>query len=303
MSAPLQFNCVAVIGVGLIGGSFARALRACADVGTIVGCGRQLEHLQRARQLGVVDAIETDSARAVRQADLVMLATPVGAMGKLFEAIRPALQPQAIVTDAGSTKSSVIKAATQAFGCMPPRFVPGHPIAGTEHSGVDASFATLFDNRRVILTPTQATDVDALATVRTLWQALGARVSEMDAAQHDHVLAATSHLPHLLAYALVDTLARLAEHTEIFAYSAGGLADFTRIASSSPDMWSDIVLANRDELLPVLDSYTQGLDALRSAIAAGDRQTLHACFQRARKTRNEHVVAPDAQSGSEDDPL
>lgn len=297
MSAALAFNRITIVGVGLIGGSFARALRKHASVGTIVGCSRQREHLERARQLGVVDAITTDPAKAVRDADLVLLATPVGAMQGLFEAIRPALSTDTVVTDAGSTKTSVIAAAKAVFGDMPPRFVPGHPVAGTENSGVEASFDSLFAQRRVILTPTPQTDADALACVRSAWQACGAQVTQMDAAHHDHVLAATSHLPHLLAYSLVDTLAQLNEHTEIFKYAAGGFADFTRIASSSPAMWTDIVQANRDELLAVLDQYTQGVATLRRAIETDDRAAVHACFERAKAARDRFAPGQAGQRG------
>ncbi|MES1944959.1 Prephenate dehydrogenase [Salinisphaera sp. PC39] len=280
---------LAVIGVGLIGGSFARALRAAGAVDTVVGCGRDAAHLEQARRLGVIDIAETDPAAAVHGADFVLVAVPVGAMAGVFAAIRDALAPEAVVTDAGSTKLSVIAAAETGFGTLPENFVPGHPIAGTEHSGVDASFAELFRERRVILTPTAATGPAALARVRAAWQATGARVTEMDGAHHDEVLAATSHLPHVLAYALVDTLARMAERTEIFEYAAGGFADFTRIASSSPAMWSDIVTANESALLPVLERYIADLERLRAAIAQDDRETVRACFERAKTARDAFV--------------
>jgi prephenate dehydrogenase len=277
---------LAVIGVGLIGGSFARALRAAGHVGTVVGCGRDRAHLDEARHLGVIDEATTDPAEAVRGADFVLVAVPVGAMESVFAAIREALAPEAVITDAGSTKGSVIAAAEAGFGMLPGGFVPGHPIAGTEYSGVGASFAELFRERRVILTPTEATEPEALARVRAAWEAAGAQVTEMDALHHDEVLAATSHLPHVLAYALVDTLARMAERTEIFEYAAGGFADFTRIASSSPRMWTDIVAANETALLPVLERFIADLEQLRTAIADDDRNAIRACFDRAKAARD-----------------
>lgn len=285
MSEPL-IRRLAVIGVGLIGGSFARALRAAGQVGTVVGSGRDAAHLEEARRLGVIDEAATDPAEAVRGADFVLVAVPVGAMEAVFAAIRGTLAPDAVITDAGSTKRSVIAAAETGFGTLPAGFVPGHPIAGTERSGVSASFAELFRDRRVILTPTPATGPEALARVRAAWLAAGARVTEMDAAHHDEVLAATSHLPHVLAYALVDTLARMAESTEIFEYAAGGFADFTRIASSSPRMWTDIVTANETALLPVLERFIADLEQLRAAIADDDRDAVAACFERAKMARD-----------------
>ena len=286
MTHTARFNRVAIIGVGLIGGSLARAMRAAGLAGEIVGCGRDAAHLEQARELGVIDRGETDPARAVAKADLVVLAMPVGAMPAVLAAIAPALADDAIVTDAGSTKASVIAAAESAFGYMPANFVPGHPVAGTEQSGVAASFAELFRGRRTILTPTDATDAQALERVRALWTAVGAQVSQMSAAHHDEVLAATSHLPHLLAYALVDTLAAMAENREIFEYAAGGFADFTRIASSSPTMWTDICCANEDALLAALDQYLARLHDLRAAIGGDDRDALQACFTRAKQARD-----------------
>lgn len=277
---------LAVIGVGLIGGSFARALRELDAVGGIVGCGRDPAHLEEARRLGVVDEVTTDPAEAARGADFVLVAVPVGAMQSVFAAMRDDLSPDAVVTDAGSTKGSVIAAAEAGFGGLPGGFVPGHPIAGTEHSGVAASLPGLFRDRRVILTPTAVTEPAALARVRAAWETVGGRVTEMDATHHDEVLAATSHLPHVLAYSLVDTLARMAERTEIFEYAAGGFTDFTRIASSSPEMWTDIVTANETALLPVLERFIGDLQKLRTAIAEDDREAIRACFERAKDARD-----------------
>lgn len=277
---------LAIIGVGLIGGSFARALRELGAVGSVVGCGRDPGHLEEARRLGVIDEATTDPGEAVRGADFVLVAVPVGAMQSVFAAMRDELPPEAVVTDAGSTKGSVIAAAEAGFGALPGGFVPAHPIAGTEHSGVTASFSELFRERRVILTPTDATEPEALARVRAAWKAVGSRVTEMDAEHHDEVLAATSHLPHVLAYSLVDTLARMSERTEIFEYAAGGFTDFTRIASSSPEMWVDIVVANETALLPVLERFIGDLQKLRTAIAEDDRDAIKTCFERAKAARD-----------------
>ncbi len=275
-----------IIGVGLIGGSLARALRAAGAVGEVVGCGRDEQHLARARELGVIDRYTTDPAEAVRGAQVVLLAVPVGAMESVMRAIAPALPAEAVLTDAGSTKGSVIEAARRAFGGLPANFVPGHPIAGTENSGVEASFAELYGGRRVILTPTGASRPEAVARVRAMWVAAGAEVTEMDPAHHDRVLAATSHLPHLLAFSLVDTLAKMDEKEEIFAYAAGGFRDFTRIASSDPQMWRDICVHNEPALLAMLDRFEADLRNLREAIASDDGDYLQKVFGRAKAARD-----------------
>lgn len=282
-----MINRLCIIGVGLIGGSLARALKAAGAVGEVIGCGRDSAQLQLAQALGVIDRGETDLAAAVRGADVVVLAVPVGAMEGVLRAMAPHLGADTIVTDVGSTKGSVVTAAERAFGTVPARFVPGHPIAGTEQSGVAASFAELYQGRRVILTPLAHTDPAAVALVRGLWQAAGAEVVEMEVQHHDEVLAATSHLPHVLAYTLVDTLARMEEHSEIFRFAAGGFRDFTRIASSDPRMWHDICLANRDAILKVLDRYTADLAAVRRAIECGDGAALLETFGRAKTARDE----------------
>ncbi len=276
-----------IVGVGLIGGSLARALKVADAVGEVVGYGRDPQALQLAQELGVIDRAETDPQAALRDADVVVLAVPVGAMEGVLRELAPFLSPQTIVTDVGSTKGSVVTAAERVFGTVPPRFIPGHPIAGTERSGVAASFAELYHNRRVILTPLATTDRAALETVRGMWQAAGAQVVEMAVRHHDEVLAATSHLPHILAYTLVDTLARMEEHTEIFCFAAGGFRDFTRIASSDPRMWHDICLANRDALLGVMDRYAADLAQLRGAIERGDGEAILTTFRRAKQARDE----------------
>lgn len=278
-----------VIGVGLIGGSLARALRQAGLVRTVVGSGRGETNLRRAVELGVIDRYELDPARAVAEADVVVVGVPLGAMRAVFTAIAPALKPTAIVTDVGSAKATVVADAQAAFGSRP-TFVPGHPIAGTEKSGVEASFAELFQRRKVILTPLPETDPAATATVRALWEAAGAQVLEMSVTHHDEVLAATSHLPHLLAYGLVDTLSRWDDSSEIFQYAAGGFRDFTRIASSDPIMWRDICVANRGAVSAALDRYLEDLTQLAALVRAGDGAALEAVFRRAKETRDRFVA-------------
>ena len=281
-----MINRLALVGVGLIGGSLARALRDAGHVREVVGYGRGLANLQRAVELGVVDRIETSLSAAVRDADMVVLATPVGSMAEILAAIAPYLANDAVVTDVGSVKGTIASAARTALGEKRAGFVPGHPIAGTERTGVEASFSSLFAGRRVVLTPLPETRPEALARVRAMWQAAGAEVVNMSVEHHDAVLAATSHLPHLLAYALVDMLARLDDSREIFAYAAGGFRDFTRIASSDPVMWRDISLANRDAIVNMLKRYRAEVDGLIEAVAAGDGAKLQNLFARAKAARD-----------------
>jgi len=277
-----------IIGVGLIGGSLARALKAVHGCEEIVGAGRSSKALDEALALGVIDRAETDLARAVAGAEVILLGVPVGAVEAVLRQIQPHLAPATIITDVGSTKGSVVAAAEAVFGCLPPRFIPGHPIAGTEKSGVGASFAELFQQRKVILTPGADADPQALETVRWIWQQAGAEVCEMSVRHHDEVLAATSHLPHVLAFTLVDTLARLEDHDDIFRYAAGGFRDFTRIASSNPQMWHDICINNRDALLLMLKRFSHELDCLAEAIATGDGANLLASFERAKAARDSY---------------
>jgi prephenate dehydrogenase len=279
---------LSVIGLGLIGGSFARALRAAGAVSEVVACGRNPDALARAIELGVADRVTTDPVDAVRDADIVVLGVPLSAMRDLMAKIAPALPAHAIVTDVGSTKQSVIADATATMGDALSRFVPGHPIAGTERSGVEASFAELFQERRVILTPTEATDPAATETIASLWREAGATVTQMTAQHHDRVLALTSHLPHVLAFALVDRLSQMQEQDEIFAYAAGGFRDFTRIASSDPVVWRDICLNNRSAVLDALQAYRDELDELTQALRNQDAAALEALFARAKKARDDH---------------
>jgi len=280
---------LAIIGVGLIGGSLARALRGADMVEEVIGCGRSAENLELAFDLGVIDGCNRDPGVAVKDADMVLLAVPLGAMRPIFERIKGALRTDAVVTDAGSVKGSVVADAAAVFGTVPPWFVPGHPIAGTERSGVAASFPELYHNRRVILTPLPQTDPEATARVRTMWQAVGAEVSEMDVAHHDEVLAATSHLPHMLAFGLVDALARMQGTAEIFRYAAGGFRDFTRIASSSPVMWRDICIANREALSAMLGRFGDEMADLAETIRRGDGDHLLEIFTRAKTARDRYV--------------
>ncbi len=280
---------LAVIGVGLIGGSLARALRAAGAVDEVVGCGRSVANLERAVELGVIDRWDQDPAQEVAGADLVFVAVPLGTMGQVFSAIREALAADAVVTDGGSVKGSVVADARAAFGCIPPGLVPGHPIAGTERSGVDASFAELYQGRRVILTPLPETAPGALERVSAMWQACGAQVTLMEVAHHDEVLAATSHLPHMLAFGLVDALARMRENDEIFRYAAGGFRDFTRIASSDPIMWRDICIANREPLGTMLERFGDEMKDLAETIRGGDAAHLLEIFARAKAARDRYV--------------
>jgi prephenate dehydrogenase len=284
---------LAVIGVGLIGGSLARALRAAGAVGEVVGCGRSAVNLERALALGVIDRYSHDPAEAVAGADMVFLAVPLGAMAATFSTIQGRLADDAVLTDGGSVKGSVVADAARAFGAVPACFVPGHPIAGTEHSGVEASFTELYRKRRVILTPLPETSPEATRRVTAMWEACGARVSCMSVGHHDEILAATSHLPHMLAFGLVDSLARMRENDEIFRYAAGGFRDFTRIASSNPVMWRDICIANREALEAMLADFGAELAHLAATIRRADGEHLLEIFQRAKAARDRFIDGID----------
>ena len=285
-----MINRLTIIGVGLIGGSLARALRQAGYCHEIVGSGPRQASLRRAVELGVITRYHADAGRAVEGADMIVLAVPLGAMEDVLRRIAPKLGPQAVVTDVGSAKGSVVMAAHAAFGQVPARFVPGHPIAGTEKSGVEASVPDLFKGRQVILTPLPETKIDAVTAVREMWCQAGAQVTEMSVEHHDEVLAATSHLPHMLAFALVDTLARMQEQAEIFRYAAGGFRDFTRIASSNPAMWRDICLANREAIVSMIDRFQGDLALLRDAIQTTDGSRIEATFARAKAARDRYSI-------------
>jgi len=283
---------LAVIGTGLIGGSFAQALKQAGAVREVLGVGRNPARLTAARELGLIDrAVDWDEAG---QADCILLALPVGETETVLQQLAPYLKAGAIVTDAGSTKLNVVAAARVALGARFADFVPGHPIAGSEQSGPAAARADLYQGRKVVLTPQADTRADALATVRALWEAAGAQVEMLDAALHDRVFAAVSHLPHLAAFALVDELAQRADGETFFRFAASGFRDFTRIAGSSPEMWRDIALGNRDALLIELDAYVAALQALRSAVSAEDAEALLAIFSRARAAREHWTKQQDS---------
>ncbi len=289
---------LAIVGVGLIGGSAALALRRAKQVGRIIGIGRTSENLALALTRGVVDDVAHDYAHGVADASLVLLAVPVGQMAGVLAQIAPHLPENAVVTDVGSTKNDVVALARQHLAGRLPAFVPGHPIAGAEQSGVGAAQAALFQGKDVVLTPLPETDPAAVAQVGALWQACGATVSQMSPETHDQVFAAVSHLPHLLSFALVEAIACRENADQLFHYAASGFRDFTRIAGSSPEMWRDICLANRHALLRELDGYRSQIDHLRQALAAEDGTVLAAIFDRARTARNGWL---DNQISSQED--
>lgn len=283
-------NKLAIFGVGLIGGSLALALKQAGVVGEIVGVGRSPGNLQEALRRGAIDRAETDAAAAVKGADVVLLAVPVGQMSGVMQAIAPHLEAQAIVTDAGSTKCDVAALAQRHLPGHLARFVPAHPIAGAEKSGAAAASADLYQGRNVVITPTPGIDPAAVRQVRALWEACGAVVREMPAQAHDEIFAAVSHLPHLLAFALVDEIASRANGEELFSYAASGFRDFTRIAGSSPEMWRDICLANRDALLKELGAYQAQITRLGAMLEQGDGAGLEQVFSHARAARNKWIA-------------
>ncbi|MHA7887853.1 prephenate/arogenate dehydrogenase family protein [Roseicyclus sp.] len=283
---------VALIGLGLIAGSMAHAMRRAGLAGEIVGTARSAETRAVAAEIGLCDRITETAAEAVEGADLVVLCVPVGAMGAVAAEIAPHLAPGATVTDVGSVKRDVIE---QVGPHLPDgvHFIPGHPLAGTEHSGPRSGFAELFDNRYTLLTPVEGTDPAATARLRALWEGCGANVEEMDADHHDLVLAVTSHTPHLIAYTMVgvaDDLRRVTD-SEVIKYSAAGFRDFTRIAASDPTMWRDVFLTNKDATLEILGRFTEELFALQRAIRRGDGDHLHAYFTRTRAIRRGIIEA------------
>lgn len=275
-----------VVGVGLIGGSFALALKGAGAVGRVLGVGRGARNIRRALDLKIVDAAGALDRATFGDADLVLLAMPVGQMGKAMHAIAPLIGARTVVTDAGSTKEDVVALARAELSKSLARFVPGHPVAGTEKSGADAAFADLYRGRKVVLTPLKGTATEAKALVRAAWEACGASVFELKAREHDAVLATVSHLPHVLAYALVDQVARHKDAKRLFSYAAGGFRDFTRIASSHPEMWRDICVANRKALLAELKRYGSGLERMRRMLERGDARALEALFSGARDARD-----------------
>lgn len=275
-----------IFGVGLIGGSVALALKQARFTSHIVGVGRTTASLDEALALGVIDSAETDVSKALDAADLVLIAAPVAQTTTILQSIKPHLNKQTIITDAGSTKGDVLAAAHTVLGAQLNQFVGGHPIAGAEKSGVSAAMCDLFVGKNVVLTPTAETSMDALASVTQLWQACGANVSEMSAENHDGIFAAVSHLPHLLAFALVDDIAARPNAAQLFSFAASGFRDFTRIAGSHPEMWRDISLANKTALLNELNAYQLELNQLKQLVENEDGAGLQALFERASVARN-----------------
>ncbi|MCW9012906.1 MAG: prephenate dehydrogenase/arogenate dehydrogenase family protein [Gammaproteobacteria bacterium] len=281
-----MINRLCVIGVGLIGGSLALALKKAGYVNKVVGAGRNIEHLEKAKSLGIIDQCETDLGKAVSHADMVFIAVPLGAMAGVFNKIEPFLHKHTIVTDAGSAKHCVVEDATRELGVKVNQFIPGHPIAGTEKSGAIAAFDSLYQARRVIITPLEENSRDDINKVRAMWKAAGADVDEMGARHHDLVLAGTSHLPHILAFSLVDCLNQVDDVDEIFRFAAGGFRDFTRIASSDPVMWRDICLSNGEAVLAMMNRFENQLTTLKAAIENNDADALLEIFSRAKKARD-----------------
>jgi prephenate dehydrogenase len=289
MAKPL-LNKLVIFGVGMIGGSFALAVKRAGLAKHIVGVGRSKENLKKALRLGVIDEMADDIAQAVRGADVILLALPVGQMRRVMCAIAPHLEAHTLVTDAGSTKQDVAAFAKECLTSHLQHFIPAHPVAGGEQSGVSAASADLFVNRNVVMTPLAKTDKKAVKRIKDLWLACGARVCEMTTRQHDEIFAAVSHLPHLLAFALVDVIATRPNSARLFSYAAGGFRDFTRIAGSSPEMWRDIALANRKILLKELAGYQKQLKRFAGLIRKSDGAALKKIFTRARSARQRSLL-------------
>ncbi len=279
---------ICLVGVGLIAGSLGLALKRASATECIIGLGRDPQRLARARAVGAIDHGTTDPAQALADADMVVLGVPLGATAAVLRDLEPHLRDEQVITDVGSAKGCVVDDTRTALGRLPAGFVPGHPIAGTEHSGVEAAFAELFDGRRVIITPLESSAPAAVSAVDWLWRQAGAEVTAMSVDHHDRMLAITSHLPHLLAFGLVDMLAHEPDHEEILGYAAGGFRDFTRIASSDPVMWRDICLGNRDAVLEALGHFRRDLEQLTEKVEAADASGLEGVFRSAKATRDAH---------------
>jgi prephenate dehydrogenase len=276
-------NKICIIGVGLIGGSFALGLKSTKKI-EIVGFGRSEAHLQQAQKLGVIDAYSLDIVEALSGVELVLIATPVNSFKNILEMIKPHIGEQTIVSDVGSTKGSVIATAKEVFGAMPENFVPAHPIAGKEKSGVDAADGVLFNNKLVILTPTKNTNAHSVTQVRELWETLGAKVEVMDSKTHDDLLAMTSHLPHMLAFSLMDYLT--GNGKSVLDYAAGGFKDFSRIASSDAFMWRDICFNNSDDIVKHIKGFQGSLDKIVDFIEKGKTQEIERLFIDAKTARD-----------------
>ncbi|MFL6673550.1 MAG: prephenate dehydrogenase [Massilia sp.] len=293
-----MFDKVVIVGVGLIGGSFALALKQAGAAKTVVGMGRSSGVMARALALGIVDATTGSPEEAMRGADLVLLAAPVAQTGPILAQLAPWLEPGTVITDAGSTKSDVVAAARAALGGRVNQFVPGHPIAGRESNGPDAALAELYRGKKAVLTPLPENADADVERVAAAWRACGAVIHQLTPADHDKVFAAVSHLPHLLAYALVDDIAAKPHAGLLFQYAASGFRDFTRIAGSSPEMWRDISLANRDALLTELDAYLAQLTSLRAMLANRDGAALEGVYANAQRARHEWITAIENVPGA-----
>ncbi len=296
---PLVDN-VLIIGVGLIGGSLAKAMKQRGLVSSVAGYGRRKETLLQGVRLGIIDVVVEDIAQAVADADLIVLAVPTLTVKDYLGIIKNHRKPSAIVTDVASVKGEIAAVFKQEFGFIPEWFVPGHPIAGSEQSGIDAANADLYINHMVILTPDENTDDAVLQLVTDLWRAVGASVEIMSVEQHDKVLAATSHLPHALAFTLVHTLSELDVNVDVFRFAAGGFRDFTRIASSHPVMWHDIMLSNKDAIIEVMDKFRASLDVLESAMKADDSKTIITMFENAKAARDEFSALLQSRQKEDD---
>ncbi len=282
-----MINRLVIIGVGLIGSSLALSLKETNYVKTVIGCGRSEDNLKKGIELGVLDGYSLSISEAVKGADVVVVAVPLGAMDSVFKQMEPSLEDATVVTDVGSAKATVLRDATHSLGEHFHQFVPGHPIAGSENSGVEAGFASLYRDRKVILTPEKETNEKAIEIINKMWRQTGAAVEVMTVEHHDKVLAATSHLPHMLAFSLVSHLSKMSDQDEIFNYAAGGFRDFTRIASSDPVMWRDICLANGDALLELISGFKNELDQIANAIQNQDPQALFELFRDSKHTRDQ----------------
>ncbi|HEX8479039.1 MAG TPA: prephenate dehydrogenase/arogenate dehydrogenase family protein [Telluria sp.] len=295
-----MFDRVVIIGAGLIGGSFALALREAGAARHIVGLGRSKEAMARALELGIIDEIATNPADAMRGAELVLIAAPVAQTATILVSLLPHLEAHTIVTDAGSTKSDVVAAARAVFKERVSQFVPGHPIAGSEANGPDAATANLYHGKKTVLTPLPENNEADVEKVAAAWRACGAVIHRLTAEEHDQVFAAVSHLPHLLAFALVDDIAAKPHADQLFRYAASGFRDFTRIAGSSPEMWRDISLANRDALIGELDAYLAQLANVRAMLAASDGAALESVYANAQRARCAWIEAIEStESGTQ----
>ncbi len=295
------FNKIVLIGVGLIGGSFALSLKKAQAVSHIVGVDRYAGTLETAKQLGIVDSFTDDVAAAVTGADLIMIAAPVAQTAKILNAIYPHLQPSTIVTDAGSTKADVVAAARESLHEKFAQFVPAHPIAGREKNGPDAALADLYVGKKVVITRSAENSNEAVEAVAQAWKLCGAIIHHLSPQEHDQVFASVSHLPHLLAYTLVADIAAKPHADRLFQYAASGFRDFTRIAGSSPEMWRDISLANRDAVLQELDSYTEQLAKLRLSLVECDAPALEDVYRRAQQARINWIAAIEAAEAQSKD--